>query len=631
MTHTPDSTPNGGTTMGARETPYTIAVTGGIASGKSLVGKYLSDKGLPVIDTDHLAQELLDSPNPAYQKVLDRFGADLVDKPGGPISREKLARIVFSDAQSRKDLEAILHPAIADLCQERMKALAGKDIVVVLVPLLFEAGLESKYDEVWCVLVDRDTQVERLKNRNGLSDEQARARINAQWPQEKKAARSHRIIDNSGTPEETFKQVDQCLEKARAQASIGQPVGSVRNSEYREILKRFAELATGEVLDRMGDVSTTRHKDAEAQLCMNVTSAENGSTDPDEHHLKVRLQMCVKNKKGTPESPDSPCVQCSCNCGDNCRKGCACTADCGCSCKAPTEPPKPPTPPGKPDCGKPGHGGSNGLLALLGLLAFLFAAGALTALLWFHPWNRAEPKPCDKPGVTCPEDPLKGRPILVLTDEQFDKLFCKSKCQEPPKPCPGTTCPPYEPPAPPTLMPPPATSCSEFRSPSATPPGFILPYLHNQVRFRVSEWTVRTRQNELGHVVAGRDNTGRLVVWMEFGAHCSFVQQWIVNYSTVGDSLWVDLFQAPNRFVGRTVYEYDNWGRLSLVKRLDGHQRPLTTATFERNPDGSLCKVVVRRFDLSGRLVDVLVSWYTVNATLMIDEFFQYELFGQFK
>jgi hypothetical protein len=342
--------------------------------------------------------------------------------------------------------------------------------------------------------------------------------------------------------------------------------------------------------------------------------------------------MCVKNKKGTT-GPDTPCAECSCNCGDNCRKGCACAADCGCSCKAPCPPPKPPAPPvppgpGKPDCHS--HKGAGGLLALLAFLAFLafLAAG----LLYFQPWKSAQPPQC-KPGTTC-EDPIKGRPILVLTDEQFDKLFCKSKCEpaKPPKPpCPGTGCPPYEPPAPPpVILPPPPTSCTDYVSPSATPPAFILPYLHNQVRFRVTEWTVRCRQNEQGAVVAGRDNAGRLVVWMEFGPRCSFVQQWIVNYSTNGD-VGVDLFRAPNDFIGRTVYQYDGWGRLALVKRLDDQQRPLTTGTFERNPDGTLCRVVVRRFDIYGRLGDVQVSWNYPNSTLMIAEFFQYELFGQFK
>src|SRR4029453_191878 len=112
---------------------------------------------------------------------------------------------------------------------------------------------------------------------------------------------------------------------------------------------------------------------------MNVISAENASPDASEHQLKVKLQMCVKNKKGVA-APDSACVECSCNCGDNCRKGCACAADCGCACKAPCEPPMPPPPPppgpGKPDC-QP-RKGCSGLLWFFGLLAFLaFVFGCL--------------------------------------------------------------------------------------------------------------------------------------------------------------------------------------------------------------------------------------------------------------
>lgn len=141
---------------------------------------------------------------------------------------------------------------------------------------------------------------------------------------------------------------------------------------------------------------------------------------------------------------------------------------------------------------------------------------------------------------------------------------------------------------------------------------------------------MRCRQNELGWVVAGRDNEGKLVAWMEFGAQQRFVQQWIVNYPDSRGSVYVDLFTAPNNFVGRTLYEYDGWSRLVLVKRLDDQQRNLTTATFERQPNGTLTKVVVRRFNEGGQIVDVEVSWNLPNATLMIAEFFQFELFGQF-
>ncbi|MBI4534501.1 MAG: dephospho-CoA kinase [Candidatus Melainabacteria bacterium] len=624
MTQSSVSASAGGIKVGKRAKPYRIGITGGIACGKSAVGKYLSGKGIPVIDTDHLGHELLGSPNPAYQKLLDRFGTDLVDKPGGPISREKLAKIVFVDKQAKADLEAITHPAIENLLDERINSLNGEDIVVVLVPLLFECGLEPKYDEIWAVLVDHKTQVSRLKARNNLTDEQAMVRINSQWPQEKKAARSHRIIDNSGTLDETYRQTEACLSKAYAEATKNsltpQPADPARDAEYKEILKRFAAMATSEVLDRMGDVSSTQHKAAEAQLQMSVSSCQAGVPDADEHQLKVKLAMCVRNTKGTGNTPSPITGSCSCKCNNNCRNGCACAANCGCSCKGPCQPPKPPPPPANTLCHA--HHCHPGLLTFFCLLAILLAAG----VCWFHHSNEP-PKPCGTSGVTCSPDPLKNRPILVLTDEQFEKLFCKSRCSEPKLPtCAGTSCPPQQPPA--TT---PQCTCCQYQSPSPTPPSFILAYLHNQVRFRTTQWTVRCRQNELGATVVGRDERGRLTNWMEFGPDLTFTQQWIINYLPGNVQVEVVLFAAPNNFVGRTAYQYDNWGRLALVKRLDNGQRPLTAATFERSSDGSLNRVVVRRFNTDGLVVDVLVSWYHPNITLMIDEFYQYELFGQFK
>src|SRR5207253_805756 len=181
----------------------TVAITGSIACGKSAVGKILTEMGVPVIDTDELAHQLLNAPNPHYQAVLARFGKDLVDVEGGPINRAKLREVVFKDDKAKADLEAILHPAIEQLCKGQIAAYAGKDVVCVQVPLLFEAKQESQYDEVWCILVDYKTQVKRLMARNGLTQEQADERISKQWPQSKKAALSNRIIDNSGTLEET--------------------------------------------------------------------------------------------------------------------------------------------------------------------------------------------------------------------------------------------------------------------------------------------------------------------------------------------------------------------------------------------------------------------------------------------
>lgn len=615
--------------------PYVVGITGGIASGKSAVGKILGDEGVPVLDTDHICHELLDTPNPAYTKVIERFGADLVAVTGGPIDRARLRERVMTDAKAKCDLEAILHPEIMRVTAERIAALKDADLVAVQVPLLFEAGLADRYNEVWCILVDHKAQLERLKSRNGLTDEQATVLIKAQWPQEKKAARSHRIIDNSGSLDETKAQVLDCLKKARAEAAKNLPAPTPaaphRHEEYRKILKRFAGLATAETLERMGgNLADARHKNAEANLVMHVKSNEPGKPDADEHLLKVHMRMCVENKRSKePSTCDCRESQCSCPAPqpDGGCQGCG-KGNCqGCG-KG-----KPPVPPA-PAC-RGGNSGNGALLAFLAFLAFLFAAGLIAALVWLAPW-KDQPQ-CEKPGTTC-EKPVEHKPIVVLTDEQFDKLFCKSKCK-PENPTPPPTPVPPTPPSPPcTSCPPPvvpptppATCGEDFASPSATPPAFIHRYLHNQVKARVTVWSVAKRAGNEGVVVTGIDNEGRLVNHMEFGPACRFDFQWIVNYGNSGNTLWVDRFEAPNVFVGRTVFEYDRWGQIANVTREDGYRRVVISAVFERNQDGSLCKVVVRRFATSGQVIDVKVSWYRPDAAVMLANFYLYEKYGQYK
>lgn len=192
-----------------------IAVTGGIASGKNAVGKKLEELGAYVIDADDLTHELLNTPGAAYQAVLDEFGSDLVDTPGGPINRKKLGKVVFADKTKRERLQAILFPEIRKLRLQRFASVHGK-VRVALVPLLFEAGWQDDFDEVWCVWTDRQTQVERLKKRNGLTDDEANARIDAQMSTEERKSRSKRNIDNSGTLAATYQQVETAWAAARA-------------------------------------------------------------------------------------------------------------------------------------------------------------------------------------------------------------------------------------------------------------------------------------------------------------------------------------------------------------------------------------------------------------------------------
>lgn len=182
--------------------PTILGITGVIGSGKSLVGRILEDAGEPVIDTDKVVHELLTNDTPTRAAVVERFGKD-VQREDGAIDRPKLARIVFANFEDRKALEAIVHPSVRAECRRRIDAMPDEDVVAVLVPLLFEAGIEEAYDIIWTVVTELPILRERLRNRDQLTDEQIDARLAAQWPQEQKRTLADTVIDNSGTIADT--------------------------------------------------------------------------------------------------------------------------------------------------------------------------------------------------------------------------------------------------------------------------------------------------------------------------------------------------------------------------------------------------------------------------------------------
>lgn len=194
---------------------HLIGITGTIGSGKSAVGKILEDRGVPVIDTDKLVHQLLSSDKPVINAIREQFG-DRVLNNDGSVDRVELGKIVFQDAALRKALEGIVHPATILACRKRVKESSAHPIVAVLVPLLFEAGVESEYDEIWSTITDPAILKQRLMVRDKLTESEADARLAAQLSQETKAARSHRVIDNSGTLEETARQIDVILSQLAA-------------------------------------------------------------------------------------------------------------------------------------------------------------------------------------------------------------------------------------------------------------------------------------------------------------------------------------------------------------------------------------------------------------------------------
>ena len=199
--------------------PYLVGITGGIACGKSVVGDCLTDFGVAVIDCDHLGHELLAAPSEAYRAVLRRFGDDLVAVPGGPIDRRKLGARVFASAEELKALNSIMHPAIMQRLDQRLQGYGRGQIVAVQVPLLFENGLAKLFDETWAIVVTDKQQVTYLRKRDGISEEQAQARIQTQWTQSAKADRADRVIDNTGSMQCTRHQVATQLNDVRVRAA----------------------------------------------------------------------------------------------------------------------------------------------------------------------------------------------------------------------------------------------------------------------------------------------------------------------------------------------------------------------------------------------------------------------------
>jgi dephospho-CoA kinase len=189
-----------------------IGLTGGIASGKSSVGRLLEAQGLPLLDADVYAREALAPGSPGAGAVLERYG-DGVRAPGGEIDRAALGQIVFGDGAERQWLEQLLHPLVRKRFQAELQRLAEAPTVVLVVPLLFEAGLETLCSEVWLVDCDETQQLQRLMARDGLGEADARARIAAQWPLARKRQLADVVLSNWGEPEQLATQVEQALSR----------------------------------------------------------------------------------------------------------------------------------------------------------------------------------------------------------------------------------------------------------------------------------------------------------------------------------------------------------------------------------------------------------------------------------
>lgn len=194
-----------------------FGLTGGIGSGKSTAAALFRERGVPVIDADELAREAVAPGSDGLTQVAAAFGAELVGADGA-LDRKRLAALVFGDETARKRLNAITHPIVRRLSQERFTELGqrGVELAAYDVPLLFEVGLDVALRPVVLVAASEATQIERILARDGATESEARARIAAQLPLAEKRKRADYVLENDGTRAELGAQVDAVLQRLRA-------------------------------------------------------------------------------------------------------------------------------------------------------------------------------------------------------------------------------------------------------------------------------------------------------------------------------------------------------------------------------------------------------------------------------
>jgi dephospho-CoA kinase len=185
-------------------------LTGGIASGKSTVARFLEALGAKVIDADRVGHELLQSSNPIHHKVVSHFGQEILE-PGGEIDRGRLGSIVFTDPQKLSDLNSILHPSliarVGELTEE-LRSRHPRAVILVDAALIYEAGIADCFAKILVAWCRPEQQIERLMAKTGLSREDALRRRASQIPPEEKRRRADYVIDCSGSLEETQAQVE---------------------------------------------------------------------------------------------------------------------------------------------------------------------------------------------------------------------------------------------------------------------------------------------------------------------------------------------------------------------------------------------------------------------------------------
>jgi dephospho-CoA kinase len=203
--------------IGGKDNRLLVGVTGGIASGKSTVARMLEELGAPVIDFDALSRSVVEPGKPAWKDIVAYFGEQVLleDKT---LDRKKISEIVFRDPEKRKRLEGFTHPRIYEDFRRLVKEYTQEDpdvIIQVVVPLLIEANLQYLFHKLLLVYIPQEKQIERLMGRDKISREMAQNILTAQLPIDEKKGYADFIVDNSGSLEETKRQVGEVWQKLK--------------------------------------------------------------------------------------------------------------------------------------------------------------------------------------------------------------------------------------------------------------------------------------------------------------------------------------------------------------------------------------------------------------------------------
>ena len=198
-----------------------VALTGGIGTGKSVVLARFAELGAAVVDADTLAHEALRAGSPACAAVRQRFGDEVLE-PDGEVNRPRLGALVFADDRARRDLEAIVHPAVYQAIGSWMRAREreGARVAIAEIPLLFETGHEGEFSCVIVTACEEGEQVRRAMARPRSSEAEVRRRMAAQWPTAEKARRADYVISTDGSIAETRRQTESVWEALNRRADV---------------------------------------------------------------------------------------------------------------------------------------------------------------------------------------------------------------------------------------------------------------------------------------------------------------------------------------------------------------------------------------------------------------------------